>query len=209
MSAFSVDDGLVPADVFATILEYVVDARRSPRYADRSFSLDDRDQLAIDEDARLVLRGGFWNARDVSRIADGFTLADAKGLRRDLRALGHLVSQDEADALLAQGERGMLRTMSTPRQTVSANGATPSSAARLSTFRNATAARRAKARENGWCVVCAIDPAKPGFVDRRPSAGAKTCKVCQAAANARLGARRKAASAAKKAPVKRKRSKAK
>jgi hypothetical protein len=177
--------------VFALVAGIVTERNAHPAYQDRSFYLDDAGSLGEGEERRLAMRGGFWNARDATRILDGFTIADATALRRSLREIGFSVTRDEADALLAQCERGILRTMATAKATAPA----PSTDARLASYRKANATRRERARRNGWCVICLVDPDRDGA--RRPKLDKLTCKVCQDRANASLAARRKSASAAK------------
>ncbi|MDB5094548.1 MAG: hypothetical protein JWO85_2649 [Candidatus Eremiobacteraeota bacterium] len=159
----------------------IVEGRREAGsgYADRSFFLDDEDAPGA---RRLATRGGFWNATDAGRAAEGLTLSDATALRRALLAIGVRVDHDDADALLCAGERGVLRTLWEAQGRTGRDPDQPETReAILERKREAIAARRERARALGLCIVCCKVATNPGNT---------TCAGCQASANVRMVARR-------------------
>jgi hypothetical protein len=179
--------------VFALVAGIVTERNERPAYADRSFFLDDEDALGEGEQRRHAMRGGFWNARDMGRVLDGFTIADAAALRRALRDIGFPVTKDEADSLLAQAGRGTLRTMSRAKAKAPAAAAKRKRAPMSPAERKA--AQRAEARDKGFCTM---NPAHGETALNAKGEHYATCADCQAASNAALARRRKTASAAAK-----------
>ena len=174
-------DGFVtlPSRAAYLVREIVAERRAiGSAYRDQGFFLDDEGQ----EDRRRTQRGGFWNATDPTRAAEGLSLSDATALRKALLAIGVRVSHDDADALLCACERGCLRT------TWEAKGRTgrdPDSPAQreaiLERKRDRANVRRDVARANGRCIVCCRTATENGNA---------TCGSCQKSANLRLLARR-------------------
>jgi hypothetical protein len=185
-------------EIYDAARAIVDDVAARPRYTDRSFFLDS----AGGDDDRHVARGGFWNATDPSRALYGFTIADAKALRSELRALGHSYSMDDCDALLAQVETGyagstMSRKAPSAKRAAAKKKAVPAkrpltAKAKATASRELARLRKARQRENARDAgLCIVNPA------HGPVPGA-TCKACQDAANESLTRRRKAATPTKK-----------
>ena len=166
----------------AYIVRQVVAERKAlgTAYADRSFFLDDEDT----PERRLATRGGFWNATDPTRAAEGFSLSDVTALRSALLAIGHRVSRDDADAMLCACERGALRSTWEAKDRTGRDPDAPDvREAMLERKRDRANVRRGVARANGFCIVCCRTATENGNA---------TCTACQRSANARLVGRRKA-----------------
>ncbi len=179
-------DGFVtlPSRVAFIVCEVVAERRAiGNAYRDEGFFLDEADALGDGEGARYAERGGFWNATDPGRAAEGLTLSDATALRKALLAIGVRVSHDDADALLCACERGAVRTAWEAQGRTGRDPDAPAQReARLERKRDRANVRREVARANGRCIVCC----------RTATEGGKaTCGGCQRSANVRLVARRK------------------
>jgi hypothetical protein len=172
-----------------SLVRAIVEERRAigNGYADGSFYLDAEDA----PDRRFAPRGGFWNASDPSRAAEGITLSDVTALRQALLGIGVRVSADDADAFLCACERGKLRTV---WKSSGRSGRDPDAPeyreAILERKRDRMAARRELARANGFCIVC---------LKVRTVEAKATCAGCQRSANRRLVARRSKARKAARA----------
>lgn len=163
---------LVSRQAYSILEEILEDVRRRPRYTDRSHVEEGVD---VDGGFQHYARGGVYNATDVTRIGEGFTLADAADCARRLKALGEKVTCDEADILLMQAMRGLVGIKSATRIASSPDAARKAAAERKRR-------QRERARERGNCIV---NPAHGLAGD-----GRTTCPACSAEAYARKVAAR-------------------
>jgi hypothetical protein len=151
MSVYA-EKGRASRPVLRVVASVLAEVRAAQRYQDRS---------TIDDAGRHHAKGGFWNDRD-GRAAHGIAKVDAATLRRELRAIGELVTLDEADALLLAAEMDALRPA----------GRTPEQ-------ERAKKQRRRSRRQPGVCQVCTTNPVKPGTHRRHGiEVYYRTCPEC-------------------------------
>jgi len=84
---------LVRFDVLEVLKQKAADIVEGGRFEDDSY---------LDEQDRFHKRGGFWNAADPGRTADGYGKGDVEDVRRDLRKRGVDVAFEDVDAFLGE-----------------------------------------------------------------------------------------------------------
>jgi hypothetical protein len=161
------EKGRASRPVLRVVASVLAEVRAAQRYQDRSTIDDAGRHHAKGGFWNDRAKGGFWNDRD-GRAAHGIAKVDAATLRRELRAIGELVTLDEADALLLAAEMDALRpTGRTPEQ------------------ERAKKQRRRSRRQPGVCQVCTTNPVKPGTHRRHGiEVYYRTCPECIARAAA-------------------------
>jgi hypothetical protein len=146
----NVDTGRVPRKVYRMVTAALEDARAANDGAGRF-----RTPVSVDDYGRA--HGPKWfhkGAYDADRLGTGIAKGDARALGIALRKAGMKVTDDEADALLAQAVMGYLVCVSlTPEQE-----------------REKKKRRRAWARANGICIICCKIPVPEGYT---------TCQECR------------------------------
>lgn len=189
---YSVSIATLSAGARGVIDEMLEDVRLNPRYQDMSPDLTELEPGEYRHNAK----GGFWNDNAL-RAPYGITKADVTRCRKDLKAIGTVLSFDDVDALLLQGLMGFDGTLYPMKGEAYAikPSEDPRQYAVLKVRR-----RRDEARAGGYCTVC-LNPEQKCAV-KSDGTTASTCYDCGKKANDRRLAKAKpAARAARKAKL--------
>ena len=155
--------------VRAILCDILAEKAANPSYQDRSHF--------DDYTGTLHRKGGIWNDRS-GRVLGGITKADVTTARRKLLAIGYDCGFDEVDAMLCQGAYGEEIQVAgiqdapvyfTPLRRL------------IMTAAERKRRHRKRARAEGKCSTCLVEPAREGLA---------TCRDCNERSKARVYASR-------------------